>query len=88
MSILKGFGARHQHKGRVSLDAAHQTMANASCSTIRSTQRADDPRTVAYYVESGLQAHNVEFADEPMIEGGMPLAPLALAADLIAFDEP
>lgn len=51
-------------------------------------QLADDPRTAAYYVESALQAHNVEFAGEPMIEGGMLVALLVPAAAPIAFDDP
>lgn len=43
-------------------------------------QRADDPRAVAYNVESALQAHNVEFAAEPMIEGGMLMVLMVLMA--------
>lgn len=50
-------------------------------------QRADDPRTVAYNVESAPQANNVEFAAEPMIEGGMLLALLTPTADPIALDD-
>ncbi|MFO1163398.1 MAG: hypothetical protein U1E60_31500 [Reyranellaceae bacterium] len=50
-------------------------------------QRAEDPATVTYYVESALQACNVEFVDQPMIEGGMLIALLTPAPDPIAFDD-
>ena len=50
-------------------------------------QQAEAQATVCYYVESALQAFNVEFVDEPMIEGGVLIALLAPAADPIAFDD-